>query len=183
MPNQAGFEGELKQVLTAEQIARRVREMARQISHDYAGKQIHVIAVLENSFIFLADLIRLLEVPILCDFIRPDSRDEGGTKQIFFTPEPNVQGCHVLLLRGLVDSGVTTEFLCRTLLARGAASMKVATLLDRPAAHRVHLQPDYFGFLVDESFIFGYGAAGPKGLGRNLPYIASLPGGAGKQPE
>jgi hypoxanthine phosphoribosyltransferase len=181
LPNQAGFEGELKQVLGADQIARRVREMARQISHDYAGRHLHIIAVLENSFIFLSDLIRWLEVPVVCDFIRPDSRIDGGTKQIFFTPEPTVQGSHVLLLRGLVDSGVTTEFLCRTLLARGAISMKVATLLDRPAAHRVQLQPDYFGFLIDESFVFGYGAAGPNGLGRNLPYIAALANGAAKQ--
>jgi hypoxanthine phosphoribosyltransferase len=95
--------------------------------------------------------------------------------EIFFAPEPDVRGVHVLLLRGLIHTGVTTEFLARTLLAQGAASVKVATLLDRPSGHRVALQPEYFGFIVDETFVCGYGIAGPGGLGRNLPYIAALP--------
>ena len=170
-----GIEGELKQIVSADQIARRVREMAKQIQHDYKGERLHLISVLDNSYVFLSDLARSLELPVLCDFIRPSVTHEGNSTEIFFAPEPDVHGAHVLLLRGLIHSGVTTEFLARTLLAQGAASVKVATLLDRPAGHRVALQPDYFGFIVSEAFVCGYGIAGPGGLGRNLPYIAALP--------
>jgi len=172
---QAGIEADLKPVVSAEQIARRIREMAHVIERDHAGYRLHLIAVLDNSYVFLSDLMRALNMPVLCDFIRPQARHEGNATEIFFAPEPDVRGAHVLLLRGLVHTGVTTEFLARTLLAQGAATVKVATLLDRPSGHRVDLQPDYFGFIISENFVCGYGIAGPGGLGRNLPYIASMP--------
>ncbi len=75
-------------------------------------------------------------------------------------------------MEGLIHSGVTTEFLHQRLRARGAASVKVATLLDRQSARRVQLQPDYFGFLVDEAFLVGYGLGSPQQTQRNLPYVA-----------
>jgi hypoxanthine phosphoribosyltransferase len=78
----------------------------------------------------------------------------------------------VLLVQALVESGITSEFLMRNLQARGAASVKLATLLDRPAARRVHLAPDYWGFEIDERFVYGYGLGTPE-LSRNLPYLAS----------
>jgi len=160
-------------VVTEEQIAKRVREMARQICDDYRGRNLYVVCVMENGFMFMADLVRQLDSPVICQFIRPDFNDRGGTTEIFFSPEPDVKGMDVLLIEGLVDSGVTTEFLVRNLLSRGAASVKLATLLDRQAARRVSLQPDYFGFLVDDSFMMGYGLGSPD-LGRNLPYIATF---------
>lgn len=83
-----------------------------------------------------------------------------------------MQGQHVLLVEALVQSGVTTEFLMRNLAGRGAASVKLAALLDKQSARRVSLQPDYFGFLMTESFVIGYGL-GAQLLGRNLPYIAA----------
>jgi hypoxanthine phosphoribosyltransferase len=175
MAQHAGIDGELKQVVTAEQIGRRVREMARVIERDYSGQRLHLIAVLDNSYVFLSDLARALDMAVLCDFIRPAIKHDGDAMEIFFAPEPDVRGAHVLLIRGLVHTGITTEFLSRTLLAQGAASVKVATLLDRPSGHRVALQPEYFGFIVDEKFVCGYGIAGPGGLGRNLPYIAAVP--------
>lgn len=178
MPIQAGIEGELKQVVSAEQLARRIREMARVIESDYAGQTLHLISVLDNSFVFLSDLMRSLNMPVRCDFIRPEAKHEAGATEIFFAPEPDVHGVHVLLLRGLIHSGVTTEFLARTLLAQGAASVKVATMLDRPSGHRVLLQPEYFGFIIDENFVFGYGTPGPGGLGSNLPFVAALVNGS-----
>jgi hypoxanthine phosphoribosyltransferase len=84
-----------------------------------------------------------------------------------------IQDKHVLLIEGLVHSGVTTEYLMSDLRARGAASVKLATLLDRQSARRVPLQPDYFGFLVDEAFLCGYGLGSPEQTGRNLPYLAA----------
>ncbi len=159
-------------MLTAEQIQRRVHEMARQISADYQGRTIYTVCVLENGFMFMADLVRALEAPVVCQFIKPLLRPKSVGIEIFFSPESDVHDEHVLLVEGLVHSGVTTEFLMRNLIARGATSVKLATLLDRQASRCVSLQPDYFGFLIDESYVFGYGMGGPR-LGRNLPYIAS----------
>src|SRR5689334_18735006 len=162
-----------KVILTAEQIRKRVQEMARQISRDFQGKTIHVVGVMENSFIFMADLVRDLEVPVICQFVKPESKQaNASTTEIFFTPEIDVSGKDVLLMEALIQSGVTSDFLIRNLLGRGAASVKLAVLLDKQAARRVSLQPDYFGFLVNDSFVVGYGLGAPQ-LGRNLPYIAA----------
>jgi hypoxanthine phosphoribosyltransferase len=168
--------GPLRVVIPTEQIQKRVREMARQISDDYRGKTIHALALLENGFIFMADLVRSLEVPVICQFIKPRylREQEGkpeGFLEIFFSHDADIRGHHVLLVEGMVHSGVTTEFLMSDLRARGALSVKVATLLDRQSARRVQLQPDYFGFLVDEVFLVGYGLGSPEQTCRNLPYL------------
>jgi len=163
----------LQIVLPTEQIQKRVREMGRQISHDYQGKTIHALGVLENGFIFLADLVRALEVPVICQFIKPQYRDDlGDVMEIFFSHDLDIRDQHVLLVEGLVHSGVTAEFLMNDLRARGAASVKLATLLDRQSARRVQLQPDYFGFLVDNTLLMGYGLGSAEQKNRNLPFLA-----------
>ena len=177
----------MQTVLTTEQIQRRVTDIARQIQGDYAGKTLYAVGVLEEGFIFMADLVRQLDIPVVCQFVKPNiqeiHRGDADTTEIFFSPEVNVKGGDVLLIQGLLQTGVTTEFLSRNLLARGANSVKVCTLLDRQAGRRVQLQPDYFGFLVDEKYVFGYGLGAPN-LGRNLSYIAtrkeSVPGTGAK---
>lgn len=167
----APSDSNLHTLLPADQIQKRVREMGRQISDDYRGRTIHVLAVLENAFIFTADLVRSLEVPVICQFIKP-RYSQGDVLEIFFSHGSEIRDQHVLLLEGLLHSGVTTDFLMNDLRSRGAASVKVAALLDRQAARRVQLQPDYFGFLVDEAFLVGYGLGSPDQTQRNLPYLA-----------
>jgi hypoxanthine phosphoribosyltransferase len=169
---------QLRMVIPADQIQKRIRDMARQISDDYRGQTIHALALLENGFMFMADLVRALEVPVICQFIKPKYRtqDENGpgeVLEIFFSHEPDIRGQHLLLVEGLVHSGVTSEFLMEDLRSRGAASVKLAALLDRQSARRVKLQPDYFGFLVDEAFLVGYGLGAPEQTNRNLPYLAA----------
>lgn len=164
-------------MIAAEQVQKRVREMARQISSDYRGRTVHALAVLENGFIFLGDLVRALDVPVICQFIKPRYRTQDGNGpaqalEIFFSHELDIRG--QLLIEGLVHSGVTTEFLMSDLRSRGAASVKLATLLDRQSARRVSLQPDYFGFLVDDTFLIGYGLGAPDQTGRNLPYLGTV---------
>lgn len=160
-------------LLSAEQIRKRVQEMARQISADYREKTLYIVCVLENGFMFMADLVRELDIPVVCQFLKPQFKDTNpNTTEIFFSPEVNVQGQHVVLVEALVQSGITSEFLMRNLVARGAASVRLAALLDKQSARRVPLQPDYFGFLMNESFVVGYGLGAPQ-LGRNLPYIAA----------
>jgi hypoxanthine phosphoribosyltransferase len=168
----------LRPVISSEQIQKRVKELGRQISDDYQGRTIQMLAVLENAFMFLADLVRAVDVPVVCQFIKPKySRSQGGSAsevmEIFFSHEPEIQGQHILLVEGLVHSGVTSEFLMSDLRARGAASVKLVTLADRQAARRVPLQPDYFGFLVDETFLVGYGLGAVEQTNRNLPYLAA----------
>jgi len=159
-------------VISSEQIQKRVREMARQITHDYAGKTIHALAVLENGFIFLSDLVRAIDLPVVCQFIKPQYRDDlGGMLGIFFSHDIAVQDQHILLVEGILHSGVTTEFLLNDLHGRGAATVKTAALLDRQCARRVQLQPDYFGFLVDNTYLMGYGLGSPEQTNRNLPYL------------
>jgi len=166
----------LRQVIAVEQIQKRVRELARHISDDYQGQTIQALAVLENAFMFMADLVRALEVPVVCQFIKPrysKQGNQGEIVEIFFSHEPDIRGQHILLVEGLVHSGVTSEFLMNDLRSRGAASVKLVTLLDRQSARRVALQPDYFGFLVDEAFLVGYGLGAAEQTSRNIPYLAA----------
>jgi hypoxanthine phosphoribosyltransferase len=166
----------LRQVISADQIQKRVHELGRQISDDYRGETVVALGILENGFIFMSDLVRAIDVPVVCTFIKPKYKQmqqgDSPLLEIFFSHELNIQGKHVLLVEGLVHSGVTTEFLMSDLRGRGAASVKLVTLLDRQSARRVPLQPDYFGFLVDEAFLCGYGLGRPEQTGRNLPYLA-----------
>ncbi len=167
----------LRPVISAEQIQKRVRELGRQISDDYRGETVVALGILENAFMFMGDLVRAMDVPVICTFIKPRYKEtqQGNAPllEIVFSHELKIEGKHVLLVEGLVHSGVTTEFLMSDLRARGAASVKVVTLLDRQAARRVPLQPDYFGFLVDDAFLCGYGLGRPEQTGRNLPYLAA----------
>jgi hypoxanthine phosphoribosyltransferase len=168
-----------KVMLSVEQIGRRVQEMARQISRDYQGKTIYAVGVMENGFIFMADLVRELDVPVVCNFVKPELKNaSASTTEIFFAPEVEVRGQDVLLVEALIQSGVTSDFLVRHFHSRGANSVRLAVLLDKQASRRVPVQPDYFGFLMNDTFVVGYGLGSPH-LGRNLPYIAA---GTGKIP-
>ena len=167
----------LRQVISADQIQKRVRELGRQISDDYRGQTVIALGILENSFLFMADLVRAVDVPVVCAFIKPSYKQskqgESPLLEILFSHELAIAGKHVLLVEGLVHSGVTSEFLMNDLRARGAASVKLVTLLDRQSARRVQLQPDYFGFLVDEGFLVGYGLGAVEQTNRNIPYLAA----------
>ena len=167
----------LRQVISADQIQKRVRELGRQISDDYRGQTIIALGILENSFLFMADLVRAIDVPIVCAFIKPSYKQskqgESPLLEILFSHELAIGAKHVLLVEGLVHSGVTTEFLMNDLRGRGASSVKLVTLLDRQSARRVLLQPDYFGFLVDDTFLVGYGLGAVEQTNRNLPYLAA----------
>jgi hypoxanthine phosphoribosyltransferase len=172
--------GKFEVIISAQQIDKRLREMAHQISDDYAGKTIHALAVLENSFMFLSDLARFIEVPMICQFIKPrynpETAKSGGVMEIFFSHDLDISGQHVLVVEGLVHSGLTTEFLMNDLRRRGAASVKLASLVERQSARRVQLQPDYFGFMVDSAFLVGYGLGSREQIYRNLPFLAIEPG-------
>lgn len=169
---------ELKPLYKAGQVARRVRELGRKITRDYRGEPIELVGVLDNSFIFLADLARAIQSPVRCHFIRSetrDIRDPAGyeRKEIFYTPEFSAAGKHVLLVDGVLTSGVTMDFLLKRVGLSQPKSVKTAVLIDKPAERKLALQPDYFGFrMASNKIVVGYGL-GWDGFYRNLPYIGT----------
>lgn len=169
---------ELKVVYSAEQIQARVRQLAEQISKDYANQPLHVVAILENAFMFMADLVRQLRCPVVCHFVRAEMRDivdaQGfERKEIWYTPEVDTGGKNVLLLDGILQSGITHDFLIKRMQLHNPKSIRLATFLEKAVDRKLELQPDYFGFQVSE-FVVGYGL-GAGDQYRNLPYIAKPP--------
>ncbi len=169
---------ELKTLYTAGQVARRVRELGRKITRDYHGEPLELVGVLENSFIFLADLARAIHSPVRCHFIRSetrDIRDPAGyeRKEIFYTPEFSAAGKHVLLVDGVLTSGVTMDFLLKRVGLSQPKSLKTAVLIDKPGDRKLSLRPDYFGFrMTSNKMVVGYGL-GMDGFYRNLPFIGT----------
>lgn len=167
-----------KSVYSAAQIERRVAEIGRAVSRDYAGRVLDVVVILENAFVFAADLVRHIHVPTVCHFVRAEIRDIelGGypRTEIFFSHEPDLQDRHVLIVDTVLHSGVTMDFLVKRLQETRPRSVRVAVLLDRPLERRVDLQPDYFGFAAASKYLVGYGLPGRQGLYRGLPYVGTV---------
>jgi hypoxanthine phosphoribosyltransferase len=166
-------------VISEEEIATRVSELAAQISRDYAGKELMLIGILKGSFIFLADLVRELSVPVALDFVAVSSygadTKSSGVVRILKDLDESVESKHVLVVEDIVDTGLTLRlsYLLENLRSRRAASVKVCTLLDKPARRRVTVPVDYRGFTVEDQFVVGYGMD-YQGKYRGLPYIGLL---------
>lgn len=171
---------ELKVLYQAEDIARRVREVGRQISEDFEGETLDVVAVLDNAYVFMADLVRALEVPVRTHFIRAEMEDivDPNTgkprKEISFTPEVEASDGNVLVVEGVLQSGITTDFLLRRIGLHNPRVVKTAVCIDKPRERRVFLEPDYALFkLASNEMVVGYGLAW-DGLHSNLPYIGAV---------
>jgi hypoxanthine phosphoribosyltransferase len=153
-------------------IAARVAKLGRQISRACGGKRLDVVITLDRGFVFGADLIRHIDAPTVCHFVREDVRDveQGGhvRREVAFGRGPDVKGRDVLLVDAVLDSGVTQEFLLRRLGESQPKSLRMAVLLDKPEQRRVGLEPDYFGFRTASNGLWvGYGLAASNGMGRN----------------
>lgn len=165
-----------KPLYKAEQIARRVRELGKQISREAGSEPLDVVCILDNGFLFFADLVRHLTVPVRCHFVRVEARDTVDLagyerKEIFYTPEIEATGKNVLLVDGVLHTGVVMDFLVKRIGLSGPKSLKTVVLVDKPVERRVALEPDYFGFrLASSQMVVGYGLAW-DGLYRNLPYV------------
>ena len=168
--------GRMRVVFSAQKIAARVRALARQIERDYRGKPLVVVGVLENCFMFMADLVRHLKAPIACQFVRAEIREEtsaGGAplRSIHYIPELNLAGKDVLLVDGVLQSGVTLDHLIRSLELRGARSVRTATLIEKTDELKTDVRRDYVGFKTQGKYLVGYGLGDGNGLYRNLPSI------------
>jgi hypoxanthine phosphoribosyltransferase len=161
-------------------IATRVAELGRQISKACDGKRLDVVITLDRGFIFGADLIRHIDAPTVCHFIREDVRDveQGGNtrREVAFSRGPDVKGRDVLLVDAVLESGVTQEFLLRRLGESQPRSLRMAILLYKPERRRVNLEPDYFGFRTASNGLWvGYGLAASNGTGRNQKSLSMKP--------
>lgn len=165
-------------LLPEEQIQARVRELAAQISRDYAGADLHLVTVLKGGLYFLADLTRALEVPASIDFMAISSYRGGkgpsGAVRLIKDLDEEITGRHVLLVEDIIDTGLTASYLIRSLQAREPADLAICTLLDKTARRIVETLPiRYRGFEVPDVFLVGYGLD-HRQLYRNLPYIGVL---------
>ncbi|MBR2904170.1 MAG: hypoxanthine phosphoribosyltransferase [Clostridia bacterium] len=164
-----------KILITQEQIAARIKEIASQLDKDYAGKKPVCICILKGSFLFFADLVREMKIPLFVDFISVTT-DGGlvpGKIKFLKDLQSNIKGKHVLLIEDILDSGSTLYALKKQLEEREPASVKIVTLLDKKARRDAPVTSDYTLFNVDDVFTVGYGLD-YAGEYRNLPYIGCL---------
>lgn len=164
-------------LLSEEQIAKRVRELGAQITADYAGKDILLCGILKGAVTFYTDLARTIDGPVRFDFMSCSSygasSKSSGQVTIHKDLDSDVEGQHVLIVEDIIDTGITLSNLMPMLLKRGAASVKLATLLSKPARRLVDVPVDYNGFEIPDAFVVGYGLD-YAGRYRNLPYIGVL---------
>jgi hypoxanthine phosphoribosyltransferase len=165
-------------LLSADLIQSRVSQLADEIAHDYADRPLTIVGVLTGSLIFLADLIRHLDLSINLGLIQASSYRDSSTHAgaLRVNPEfvPEVQGRHVLLLDDILDTGQTLHRLRLDILKLGAASLRIAVLLRKRGRQIVALEPDYCGFDIPNMFVVGYGLDFQNKY-RHLPYVAVLP--------
>jgi len=170
-------DSKLRTVYTEKQIQKRVRELAEQINRAYQGKTLHVVGILENCFLFMADLVRALKVPVICHFLKAEIHDSspGGhaLREIMYTPRVEAAGKDILLVDGILQSGVTLDHLYRYVLGQKPSSVRTATLIEKTDERKVDVPTDYVGFKASGKFLVGYGL-GYQEKYRNLPRVAML---------
>ena len=164
-------------LVTAEDLRRRVGELAAEISRDYEGRDLVLVGVLKGAVFFVADLMRALEVQCELDFMAVTSygsaTDSSGVVRILKDLDSSIEGRDVLIVEDIIDSGLTLHYLVRTLRARNPASLEVCALLTKPERRRVDLPIRYVGFEIPNRFAIGYGLDHAERY-RNLSYVAAL---------
>jgi hypoxanthine phosphoribosyltransferase len=159
-----------------EQIRQRVAELGARIRDDYQGKPLHLVCVLNGAFIFMADLVRAIDLPLTVDFLSVSSygsrTESTGEVKLVKDLDLSLKGRHVLLVEDIVDTGLTMEYLRGYLTGRGPLSVRVATLLSKPSRRLVDVQVDYLGFEIEDAFVYGYGLDVAHEF-RNVPFVTS----------
>ncbi|MFO0551393.1 MAG: hypoxanthine phosphoribosyltransferase [Polyangiaceae bacterium] len=162
-------------LISAEEINKRVAELGQQITNDYKGKNLVLVCVLKGSFVFTADLARHIDLPLRIEFLGVRSYGEGtsssGVVQITQDLSKPIEGDDILLVEDIVDTGLTIAHLIDLFRTRRPNSMKVCTLLHKPARTRIQVPVDYLGFTIEDRFVVGYGLDWAEKY-RNLPAIS-----------
>ena len=161
-------------LLSEEEVNARIREMGEQISKEYSGKSIHLVCILKGGSFFMCELAKRITVPIYIDFMSVSSygssTESSGVVKIIKDLDEPLEGRNVLVVEDIVDTGRTISYLMELLKGRGAADVKLCTLLDKPERRVVDVKADYTGFQIPDEFVVGYGMDYDQRY-RNLPYI------------
>jgi hypoxanthine phosphoribosyltransferase len=164
-------------VVSPDELQDRVRELAAEVSRDYAGRDLFLIGVLKGAVVFLSDLMRNLDVPCEVDFMAVSSygsqMESSGVVRILKDLESPIEGRDVLIVEGIVDSGLTLGYLLRSLKVRNPASLHVCALMVKPRRRRMEVPVRYVGFQIPDRFVVGYGLDLNQRY-RHLPYVAAL---------
>jgi len=164
-------------LLTEEQIKKRVKELAEEISNDYQDKEPVLVSILKGSFMFLSDLLRNLKIQCTVDFVAISSyngstESTGVVRQLLDLRE-NPVNKDLLIVEDIVDTGITLNYLKKNLLTRNPRSLKICVLLDKKERRKDHIKIDYTGFVIPDKFVVGYGLDYQEKY-RNLPYIGVI---------
>lgn len=162
--------------LNQKMLEERINELGAQITKDYEGKNLHLVSVLNGAFIFTADLVRQINLPLSIDFIGISSygsrTESSGEVRLTKDLASSVKRKDVLIIEDIVDTGLTMQYLLNYFKMREPASVKVASLLSKPSRRQVEVTIDYTGFEIDDAFVYGYGLDVDH-VYRNLPFITS----------
>ena len=169
---------EIESILVPEeQLSKRIAELGEAITRDYKGQQLLLIGVLKGSVVFMADLMRRIDLDVSIDFMAVSSYGSGtktsGQVRILKDLNRSIEGQNILIIEDILDSGVTLSYLTGLLWSRKPASIRLCTLLDKPERRRVDVKPDYVGFTIPDAFVVGYGLDFDERF-RQLPYVGIL---------
>jgi hypoxanthine phosphoribosyltransferase len=165
-------------LLDADQIQRRITELAAQIEADYpSDEEVHLVGVLKGGFVFMADLVRVMSARVTLDFIAVSSYQQSTTSsgevRLIKDVETRLEGRHVIIVEDIVDTGLTLTYLQDILRARAPKTLRTACLLSKPSRRLIDVKVDYIGFTIEDRFVIGYGLDFAEKY-RNLPHIAVM---------
>jgi hypoxanthine phosphoribosyltransferase len=163
-----------KPFLTVDQIQKKVKELADRISEDYEGKELVAVGILKGAFIFFSDIVRMIRVPLVVDFLIASSylkSETSGEVRMHYDIREDITDKDVLLVDDIVDTGITLNYLRERILMKSPRSLKICTFLDKKERREVEIPLDYVGFEVPNEFVVGYGLDYDNKF-RNLPYIS-----------
>ena len=167
----------LKILVSQEQLQQKVAQMGREISRDYAGKNLLLVSILKGSVVYMADLMRAITIPCNIDFMVVSSygknTETSGLVKIIKDLDQDLSGKDVLIVEDILDTGVTLSKLKPMLRLRNPASIRIAAILDKPTRRKADIHADYLGFEVPDEFVVGYGLDYDEKY-RNLPYVGVL---------
>lgn len=172
------MESFIKEVLVNEEdITKKIKELGQVITEDYKDKDLVVIGILKGAVIFMSELIKNIELPLIIDFMAVSSYGKStistGEVRIIKDLDFSVEGKDLLIVEDIIDTGLTLNYLTDILKKRGASSVKICTLLDKPERRSVEVNVDYLGFEIPDEFVVGYGLDYAEQY-RNLPYVGAL---------
>ena len=169
----------IRGMISEEEVDARIEEMGKQISEEYAGKEVHLICILKGSVFFTCELAKRITVPVTMDFMSVSSYGDGtvssGRVRIAKDLDENLEGKEVIVIEDIIDSGNTLYYLMDVLSLRKPASLKLCTLLDKPDRRVIDVKVDFVGFTIPDEFVVGYGLDYAQKY-RNLPYIGVVEG-------